>query len=88
MTGEWLEKSSDSDNSSIIYVTSTSELPIWRLNVEEYCKLSPHRRGDWNLPTSTTLRRTSVSSQDWKAEEGEIIKGNIANSGAAWTPSR
>jgi hypothetical protein len=29
-----------------------------------------------------------VSSQDWKAEEGEIIKGNIANSGAAWTPSR
>jgi hypothetical protein len=83
MTREWLEKSSDSDNSNIIYATSTSESPIWRPSIEEYRRLSPHRRGDWNSPTSTTSCQTFMSSQDWKAKEGEIIEGNTANSGAA-----
>jgi hypothetical protein len=39
--GEWSERSSDSDNSSIIYRTSASKSPITRLSSEECRKLKP-----------------------------------------------
>jgi hypothetical protein len=41
MTGEWSERSSDSDNSSIIYWTSASESPIMRPSSEECHRLRP-----------------------------------------------
>jgi hypothetical protein len=40
-TGGWSKKSSDSDSSSIIYWTSTSESPIIRLSSEESRRLRP-----------------------------------------------
>jgi hypothetical protein len=68
-TGEWSERSSDSDNLSIIYQTSASESPIMRLSSEECLKPKPHQRGAWNSPTSTTMLRPS-HSQYWAQGSG------------------
>jgi hypothetical protein len=87
MTGEWLRKSSDSDSSSIICVTSAYESPIWRPKPEECRKPNRWQKGGWSSPTSTSSCRTSVFYQDLKPEEGEITEG-IVNSGAVWIPFR
>jgi hypothetical protein len=86
-TGEWLGRSSDSANLSIIYVTSASELPIWRLRLKGCCKLSPRQKGGWSSPTSTSSHQTFTSLAGSSPKEGEITEGMISN-GAAWTPSR
>jgi hypothetical protein len=80
--GEWSEKSSDSANSSIIYATSASELPILRPKSEGYRRLSLRQKGGWNSPTWTSSCQTSVSSPDSSPEEGEIIEDTASNGAA------
>jgi hypothetical protein len=87
-TGEWSEKSSDSDSSSIIYRTSASESPITRPNSREYHRLRPQRRDTWSSPTSTIMRQISVSSVAPSLEGEQGPTSVITNSGAAWSPSR
>jgi hypothetical protein len=70
MTGEWLERSSNSDSSSIIYRTSTSELPITKLNSRGCHKPRPQRKDIWSLPISIITQQTSVSSVPPTPEEG------------------
>jgi hypothetical protein len=85
--GEWSERSSDSDNSSIIYRTSTSESPITRLSSEGYHRPRPHPRGGWSSPTSTTTCRIYASSV-WSLEEQHNPTNAMPDSGTGWTPSR
>jgi hypothetical protein len=59
---EWSERSSNSDNLSIICRTSTSELPIMRLSSEECHRPRPPPRDGWSSPTLTTMCRTYASS--------------------------
>jgi hypothetical protein len=87
MIGEWLERSSDSDNSSIICRTSASESLITRLSSEGYHRLRPHPRDGWSSPTSTTMRRTYASSV-WSLEEQHDPTDAVPDSGRGWTPSR
>jgi hypothetical protein len=87
MIGEWSERSSNSDNLSIICRTSASESPIMRLSSEEYHRPRPHQRDGWSLPTSTTMCRTYASSV-WSLEEQHNPTNAAPNNGRGWTPSR
>jgi hypothetical protein len=85
--GEWSERSSNSDSSSIICQTSTSKSPITRLSLEECHKPRPWPRGDWSSPTLTTTRRTYTSSV-LNLEEQHDPTNTAPDSGGGWTPSR
>jgi hypothetical protein len=87
MIGEWSEKSSDSDSSSIICRTSASESPITRLSSEEYHKPNPHQKGDWSSPISIISRRTYASSVLNLEEQHDPTNAALDN-GRGWTPSR
>jgi hypothetical protein len=85
--GEWSERSSDSDSSSIICRTSTSKSPITRLSSEEYRRPRPWPRDGWSSPTSITMRWTYASSV-LNLEEEHDPTSVAPNNGEGWIPSR
>jgi hypothetical protein len=86
-TGEWLERSSDSDNLSIIYRTSTSESPITRLSSEEYCRPRLHQKGAWSSPILTIMPRTFKSSALSPGDQAALTS-EPSDSGEGRTPSK
>jgi hypothetical protein len=88
MTGEWSERSSDSDSLNTIYWTFAFKLPIMRPNSKACCRLKPHQRGIWNSPTLTTLRQTSMSLVPPILKEAKDLLTATTNNGVVWNPSR